>query len=139
MLRFSLIIAVLAGIAALAVSQLKVADKIKTLTADLETTRQSLSTSQEAERKAKKEAKDATAAADTAKKDLETTRNDLAAASEKADQQEKRANDRAARLDRTTQERNDAQAKLAAWLDLGRSNDELKAKRVENKKLVGEN
>jgi len=139
MLRFSLIIAVLAGIAALAVSQLKVADKIKTLTADLETTRQSLSTSQEAERKAKKEAKDATAAADKAKKDLETTRNDLAAASEKADQQEKRANDLAARLDRTTQERNDAQAKLAAWLALGRSIDELKAMMVENKKLVGEN
>ena len=89
MIRISLIIAIIAGVAALTISQLKVADKINTLTSDLETTKQTLATSQEAERKAKKDAKDATAAADKAKKELETTKTDLAAASEKADQQEK--------------------------------------------------
>src|SRR5438270_241832 len=57
MVRISLIIAIVAGIAALAVSQLMVAEKIKTLTSDLETTKQSLSASKEAERKASKEAK----------------------------------------------------------------------------------
>ena len=64
MIRISLIIAIIAGVAALTISQLKVANKINTLTSDLETTKQTLATSQEAERKAKKDAKDATAAAD---------------------------------------------------------------------------
>ena len=139
MVRIFLIIAIVAGIAALAVSQLVVATKINTLTSDLETTKQSLSTSQEAERKARKEAKDAGTAADKAKKELDTARNDLAAASEKADQQEKRANELAARLDKTTLERNDAQTRLAAWSALGRSIDELKATMVESKKLAGDN
>ena len=84
MVRISLIIAIVAGIAALAISQLKVDAKIKALTSDLESTRQTLTTAQEAERKAKKEAKDATAAAEKAKKELETTKNDLLAASEHA-------------------------------------------------------
>src|SRR6266480_122493 len=139
MVRIFLIIAIVAGIAALAVSQLVVAPKINTLNADLETTKQSLSASQEAERKARKEAKDAVTAADKAKRALDAAKNDLAAASEKADQQEKRANELAARLDKTTLERNDAQTRLAAWLALGRSIDELRATMVENKKLVGDN
>jgi myosin heavy subunit len=139
MLRISLIIAIIAGIAALTISQLKVAEKIKTLNSDLDSTRQNLTTAQEAERKAKKEAKDATAAADTAKKELDTTKNDLAAASEKADTQEKRANDLATRLEKTTLDKNDAQSKLATWQALGRSIDELKAMMVDNKKLVAEN
>ena len=74
MVRIFLIIAIVAGIAALAVSQLVVAPKINTLTSDLETTKQSLSTSQEAERKARKEAKDAGTAADKAKNDRRLTR-----------------------------------------------------------------
>jgi hypothetical protein len=139
MLRISLIIAVVAGIAALAVSQLKVAKNIEGLKTELDTTKTSLTASQSAEVKAKREAKDATAAADKAKKELDTAKNDLAAATEKADQQEKRANELATRLEKTTLERNDSQAKLAAWLALGRSIDELKAIMVENKKLLGEN
>lgn len=139
MLRISLIIAVVAGIAALTVSQLKVAKNIEGLRTELDTTKTSLAAAQSAEAKAKKEARDATAAADKAKKDLDTAKNDLAAATEKADQQEKRANDLATRLDKTTLERNDSQSKLAAWLALGRSIDELKAMMLENKKLVGEN
>ena len=139
MLRISLIIAIVAGIAALTVSQLRVAEKITGLTSELETTKQNLNTAQDSERKAKKEAKDATAAADKAKKELDTTKNDLAAAAEKADTQEKRANELATRLEKTTSDRNDAQAKLAAWQAMGRSIDELKAMMVENRKLVGEN
>ncbi len=139
MLRISLIIAILAGVAALAISQLKVAEKIRSITEERNKFEQDWKTSQEAERKARKEAKDATAAADKMKRELDTTKTDLAAASEKADQQEKRANDLAGRLDRTTQERNDAQTRLAAWQALGQSIDDLKAMMVQNKKLVSEN
>ena len=58
MLRISLIIALVASIAALVVSQIRVAEKINGLTTDLDSTKQSLANSQEAERKAKKDAKD---------------------------------------------------------------------------------
>src|SRR5437660_5017461 len=139
MVRISLIIAILAGIAALAVSQLMVAEKIKTLTSDLETTKQSLSASKEAERKASKEAKEALTAAEKAKRELDTTKNDLAAASEKADQQEKRANDLAARLEKTTQERNDSQAEVARGRASGLSLEQITVTLADNKKLTAEN
>jgi hypothetical protein len=139
MLRISLIIALVASIAALVVSQLRVAGKINSLTTELDSTKQTLATSQESERKAKKDAKDATAAADQAKKALETTKTERDAASEKADQQEKRANELAARVDRLTQERNDAQTELAKWKASGLTLEQITATIIENKKLTGEN
>jgi predicted nuclease with TOPRIM domain len=139
MLRISLIIAILAGIAALAISQLKVAKKIESLTSDLESTRQNLTASQAAEAKAKKDAREATAAADKAKKELDAAKTDLAAASEKADQQEKRANDLEKRLTETTQQRNDAQAELARWKAFEKSIEDIRQIIADNKKLVGEN
>jgi hypothetical protein len=139
MLRISLIIALVASIAALVVSQIRVAEKINGLTTELDTTKQTLSTSQEAERKAKKDAKDATAAADQAKKSLETTKAELATASEKADQQEKRANDLAGQVDKLTQQRNDAQTELAKWKASGLTLEQITATLLENKKLTGEN
>ncbi len=138
MLRISLIIAILAGIGALAISQLKVADKIKELETTLTDTQQKLQTSQAAETSAKKTAKDATAAADKAKKELETAKTDLAAATDKADQQEKRAIDLEARLNKTTQERNDSQAKLVRWEAFGRSIEDIQTLIGENKKLITE-
>src|SRR5216117_562006 len=113
MIRISLIIAIVVGVAALAISQLKVARNIEDLRTELKTTQDNLSASQTAETKAKREAREATAAADKAKKELDTARIDLATATEKADQQEKRANELESRLTRTTQERNDAQSELA--------------------------
>src|SRR6185436_15982154 len=139
MLRISLIIALVASIAALVVSQMKVAEKINSLTTELDSTKQNLATSQEAERKAKKDAKDATAAADQAKKALETAKAELAAASEKADQQEKRANELAAQVERLTQQRNEAQTELAKWKASGLTLEQITATILENKKLTGEN
>jgi hypothetical protein len=116
-----------------------VAEKINGLTTELDSTKQTLVTSQEAERKAKKDAKDATTAADLAKKALETAKTELAAASEKADQQEKRANELAAKVDKLTQERNDAQTELAKWKASGVTLEQITATILENKKLTGEN
>ncbi len=139
MLRISLIIAIVAGIAALAISQLKVAENIKALTGERDKFKEDSERFQTEASAAKKQAKDATAAADKAKKELDTAKNDLAAASEKADQQEKRANDLASRLDKTTLEKNDAQAKLARWLAFNHSIEDIQATLVENKKLLAEN
>src|SRR6266571_3619192 len=111
MLRISLIIALVASIAALVVSQIKVADKIHGLETKLSETEQK----------------------------LQTTKTELATASEKADQQEKRANDLAAQKDTLTQQRNDAQAELAKWKASGLTLEQITATILENKKLVGEN
>ena len=138
MLRISLIIAIVAGIAALAISQLKVADKIHGLETKLAETEQQLQASQTAEAKAKREAREATAAADKAKKELDTAKIDLATASEKADQQEKRANELEGRLTKTTQDRNDAQAELARWKAFNMTIEQIRAMMAENKKLVQE-
>ena len=138
MLRISLLIAVVAGIGVLAISQLKVAKDIEELRTNLKTTQDNLETSKSAEQKAKREARDATAAADKAKKELDTTKTDLANAAEKADQQEKRANDFEGRLNRTLQERNDAQAELARWKAINRSVEEILTLVGENKKLIAE-
>jgi len=139
MLRISLIIGIVAGLVALAVSQLKVAEKISALTSELETTKKDLTSSREAESKARKEAKEQTAAADKAKKELETTKGELDSASEKANTQEKRANELATRLEKTTQERNDAQTELARWRASGLTLEEIQATKTENKKLTDEN
>ena len=139
MLRISLIIALVASIAALVVSQIRVAEKINGLTTELDTTKQTLSTSQVAETKAKKDAKDATAAADLAKKALESAKTELASASDKADQQEKRANDLAGQVDRLTQQRNEAQTELAKWRASGLTLEQITATILENKKLNAEN
>jgi len=139
MIRISLLIALVAGIAALAITQLRVAENIKTLTGERDQFKADSERSQREALDAKRQAKDATAAADQAKKALETTKTELAAASEKADQQEKRANELAARVDKLTQERNDAQAELAKWKASGLTLEQITATIVENKKLVGEN
>jgi len=139
MLRISLIIALVASIAALVVSQIRVAEKINGLTTELDTTKQTLSTSQVAETKAKKDAKDATAAADLAKKALESAKTELASASDKADQQEKRANDLAGQVDRLTQQRNEAQPELSKWRASGLTLEQITATILENKKLNAEN
>ena len=138
MLRISLLIAVVAGMGVLAISQLKVARNIEELRTDLKTTQDNLTASKSAETKAKKDARDANAAADKAKKELDTTKTDLANAAEKADQQEKRANDFEGRLNRTLQERNDAQAELARWKAINRSVEEILTLVSENKKLIAE-
>ncbi len=138
MLRISLIVVIVAGIAALAISQLKVADKIKTLTEERNKFEQDWKTSQEAERAAKKRASEATATADKAKKELDTAKIDLGAAIEKADQQERRANELESRLTKTTQERNESQAELARWKAFNMSVEQIRAMIAENKKLVQE-
>jgi len=138
MLRISLIVAIIAGIGALVISQVRVADKIRGLETTLDETKTTLTKAQADETAAKKRERDALAAADKAKKDLDTAKTDLVAATDKADQQERRANDLETRLNKTTQERNDSQARLARWEAFGRSIEQIQAMIGENKKLTTE-
>ncbi len=138
MLRICLIVAIVAALAALAVSQFKVADKIATTEQDLKDTTEKLQASQKSEAAEKKKARDATAAAEKANEELRTTKEDLAAASAKADQQEKRANDLEVRLNDTTRTKNEAQDKLAKFAAFGMEPDQIRDVIAQNKKLVAD-
>jgi hypothetical protein len=138
MLRICLIVALVAGLAGLAVSQFKVKEKINGLNSELDDTKNRLTTSQDAERKARKAATDARAAEVKVTSELETTKADLATATAKATEQQARADDNERLYNTTLKERNDAQTKLAAWEALGPTADQIKVIMADNKKLVAE-
>jgi len=138
MLRICLIIALVAGLAGLAVSQLRVKEKITSLNSELDDTKNRLTTSQDAERKARKAASDAKVAEEKVTRELETAKADLDAATAKATQQQARADDNEKLYNTTLKERNDAQTKLAAWDALGVTPDQIKVMMADNKKLVAE-
>jgi chromosome segregation ATPase len=131
-----LIIAVVAGLAALAVSQLRVAPTINGLRADLESKTQEAQQAQSAASKARKEAQEAVAARQKAESELETTKADLEIASTRALQQETRANDLEGKLNVTTRERNEARDQLAEWKAFGKTVQEIQGILVENKQLL---
>jgi hypothetical protein len=136
MLRAFLIIAVLAGVAGLAISHFKVAEKVRVITEERDRFQQEADNYQKQAADAKKKANEATAEADKAKRDLDALKTDYSAAAEKADQQEKRANELESRLNQTTQQKNDAQAELARWRAFGMTIEQIVAMIAENKKLA---
>ena len=138
MLRLCLIIAVVAAIGTLALSQLKVAEKIKGLDSELTDTKQRLTTSQTSEATAKKNARAEKEAADKASKELEGTKAELETAGARAEQQQKRADDLEVNLNKTTKERNESQAELAEFKAFGKTPQEIRGVLAENKKLVAE-
>ncbi len=138
MLRICLIVALVAGLAGLAVSQLRVKDKITTLTTDLATVTQERDASKTAEGTARRKEREASARAEKAERDLESTKSDLEAATAKATQQQTRADENEKLYNTTLKEKNDAQNKLAQWEALGVTPDAVKQTLADNRKLVGE-
>lgn len=138
MLRISLIVAIVMGLATLAVSQLKVADTIKKTQDDLATTKGSLETATTQLAKSKASEKAAVAAATEAKKELADTKTSLEEAAAKAGTQEKRANELEVKLEDTTRTKNDVQAKLAEWAATGETPQTVREKLEQNKKLVSD-
>lgn len=115
LLRISLIIAIVAGLAAGALSHFKVAPKINELQVNNEQLTQERDTAQAGERAAKKDAREAKNRLEEANKEIATLTNDLAVVSARAEQQERRANKASQQLEVVTGERNEAQRELAAW------------------------
>jgi len=138
MLRICLIVALVAGLAGLAVSQLRVKEKITTLTTERDTVTEEWNAARTAETSAKKRERDASARAEKAERELETAKTDLDAATAKATQQQTRADDNEKLYNTTLKERNDAQTELAAWKALGPDPDQIKVIMADNKKLVAE-
>lgn len=135
LLRISLIIAVIAGLAAGALSHFKVAPKINDLVTQNGQLQQERDTAQAGERAAKKDAREAKNRLDEATKEIASLTNELSVVSAKAVQQEQRANKASQALENTTRERNEAQQELAQWRATGLSPDQIQ-KTVETLKNI---
>jgi hypothetical protein len=144
--RICLIVAILAGLAAGAVSFLKVQDIIVTTRAERDDWHKKDTDEAAAHVKTKASLKATTAKLDTTTKELTQTKSDLEAANSKVADLDKRNTDLTAKLDKTTGERDEAQQKLEAWRLVGMEPDQVKGMMAELAKtqkakeaLIGEN
>jgi hypothetical protein len=138
LIRISLIVAVVAGLAVAVINFVQVKEVITTTRNDLNTTSNTLVTTQADLSKTKKALKGTEAELASTKETLRTTEEARAAAIAEADSSKKRANQLSAQLKTTTQERDVAQGELAAWEALGISVDGVKGKLVELKEAQEE-
>lgn len=138
LLRIALIVAILAGVGALALNKTKVKQKIIGLTEELSSTKTTLEATQKSEREAKNEAKKANVDLKKTRDDLAGTQKNLEAVTTKANDQEKLAKDKSVKLDDVTKQYNDAQRELAQWQALTIRPDQVEALKVEAKNLTSE-
>jgi myosin heavy subunit len=125
LIRISLILAIIAALAAGTLNILQVRDKISTLVTDRDNQRSARLTAENDREKAKKDLA-------KAEKDLAQVNQELADAKSEHDKaiataaaQTKRADDLSDKLTKTTQEREEAQAKLAAYEATGISVEQV--------------
>jgi hypothetical protein len=131
LLRISLGIAILAGLAAFYFIQVPVKGKIDELTTNLQTAETERATAQDNERKAKAAETKAKSELTLAQKELNEKSSELDITKEKLNEQQTRANQLAADLTKTTAERNDAQQDLSAWKALGYTPDQIRNLRTQ--------
>lgn len=153
LLRISLIVAILAGLGAVAVSHLKVKTGIEELTTSRDGYKTNLETTQTDLAKKKKDLAAATDNLRATSAQLNQATNDLVTMTTTAKQQEKRANDAAGNLEKAMKERNSAQEELAGFkaldvkpeqikklvADLGQTSKERDAFAGENEVLLRNN
>jgi hypothetical protein len=126
LLRISLIVAILAGLGAVAVTQLKVSTGITDLITARDDYKTKMETSQTEVATQKKNLKNTNDKLTSASKLLFVVTNELATATQTASQQQKRADDLATTLEKVTNERNAAQTDLAGYNLLGVKPEQIK-------------
>jgi hypothetical protein len=126
LLKISLGLAILVGLATLYVSHFQVAGNIATLKDDLESTRTSLQTSQQNEAKLNKDVKAVRAQLDDSVRAFGEATNELAQARAKVQEQQTRADRATAELNTVTAERNEAQQELSQWRLFEMSPDQIR-------------
>jgi multidrug efflux pump subunit AcrA (membrane-fusion protein) len=126
LLRISLVIAILAGLASLYFSHVKVADRITTITTERDQAQSAQKTAEEQQRKAEKERRAARDDLDKANKALADKTTALEATSSRLAEQEKRANQLNEDLTRVTGERNEAQTELSVFKQLAVTPEQIK-------------
>ena len=135
LLRVLLIVTILIGIGAIAVTHFVVRPHIQTIIDAREKNLKDYQNEQRAHTKTKGELKGTKEKLAQTEKNLEDTKTQLAAANTKAADQEKRANALDQDLVKTKQTLGTAQAELAAWAALGIPVDQVKNVIAEAKNL----
>ena len=138
LLRISLGIAILAGLATLYFLQVPVKGKIDELTTNWQTAETAKATAQENEKKSKAAETKAKSELEVAKKDLNEKTAALDSTTARLNEQQTRANQLAADLTKTTAERNEAQQDLSAWKALGYTPDQIRNLRTQLAKTTEE-
>jgi len=121
LIRISLIVAILAGLAVGALNFVKVKDKITTLMSERDSEKKQKEDTQLELASKKKDLDRTTKERDQLKTTLATTTTERDEALAKAEAQNKRANDLSENLAKTQKDRDDAQARLAAYVATGKS------------------
>src|SRR3954469_19242572 len=139
LLRILLIVTILIGIGAIAVSQFVVRPHIQEIIDARNKNLKDYQNEQAGHRKTKATLKDTQGKLAETEKNLEDTKTQLTAATTKATEQEKRANGLDMELTKTKQTLGAAQADLAAWAALGIPVEQVKNVIAEAKKLKAAN
>lgn len=114
-----MILAILAGIGTVAVTQFMVRPHIETIREERETNKNNWQRELARANKLSRDLKTTQETLAATEKTLEETKIELAATTQRADDQQRRADMLQVNLDNTLRERNEAQQKLAAWDALG--------------------
>jgi hypothetical protein len=138
LLRIGLLIALLAGLAALGIGHFKVSDRINTLTKDLGTAQEAEKKAVQAESKAKGESRKAKEELVQTTQELTDTKSALETRTGELDEQRKRADTNFEQLTNVTKERNEAQQELAAYKATGVSPEQVHSMRGVQQKLAAE-
>ncbi|MCF7668876.1 MAG: hypothetical protein K9N48_03765 [Verrucomicrobia bacterium] len=119
LVRASLIVAVLAGLAALGLSHFKVAEKIEKITTERDNYHNNLIATQSELSSTQTELDSTIAELEQTRQSLNTTSNELQITKSDLREQTSRANELNAELLTVTEQKNKAQEELAAWKALG--------------------
>jgi hypothetical protein len=133
LLRLSLIVAIIAGLAAGTVAYLEVTQNIPALTQQRDQEKTDKVTAQTDLASTKKTLKKTQSDLAQTQQDLSDTKSDLAKADARADAQNKRADDLADKLAKASQERDDAQNQLASYKATGLTPEQILALNKELK------
>jgi hypothetical protein len=131
LLRISLIIAIVAGLATLYFGHFRVAERLTSLSSERDQALTAQTTAEGNERKARAEARKAREEEELAKRELADTVSTLEVTASRLAEQEKRGNQLDEALTRTMEERNVAQQTVAAWNLLGLSIDQVRTLREQ--------
>jgi chromosome segregation ATPase len=127
LIRITLIVAIIAGLAAGALNFLQVKEKITTTIAQRDQNAKERDDEKSQKVKAQKLAKDTQTTLDKTKEELTSTKDERDKAMAEAADQLKKATGLAENLKKTTGERDDAQNKLASWNALNIPIEQIKA------------
>src|SRR5690349_5904592 len=126
LLRISLVVAILAGLASFYFTHVNVQNRVTTLTGERDTAQAAQRTAEEAQHKAEKDRRQAREELDKASKELTEKTATLEATASKLAEQEKRANQASEELTKVKGDLNEAQIELSAWKQLGWTPDQIR-------------